>query len=204
MPYLTPTQREQCNELWDALVNSSDLNTPRKPQAASTPEPLEEPLAGARLDWSAIKAFMLAGKATFTIRSMKTGKRFTYKVRQSKPDTEGRWINQDRPVWFVSLLTGPDNGNDYTYLGMITDSDGSKGTGGVMRFSATKKSLHLTKTLGYIAMDWTIRAIQGGNPNLAKVEVWHMGKCGRCGRALTVPESIAVGLGPECATKGGF
>ena len=31
------------------------------------------------------------------------------------------------------------------------------------------------------------------------VEVWHEGICGRCGRKLTVPESVERGLGPECA-----
>lgn len=40
-------------------------------------------------------------------------------------------------------------------------------------------------------------AIAGGviPPSL---EVWHEGRCGRCGRALTVPESIASGIGPVC------
>jgi hypothetical protein len=33
------------------------------------------------------------------------------------------------------------------------------------------------------------------------VEFWHEGKCCRCGRKLTVPASIASGIGPECATK---
>jgi hypothetical protein len=30
------------------------------------------------------------------------------------------------------------------------------------------------------------------------LEVWHEGRCGRCGRALTVPESVERGIGPEC------
>ena len=30
-------------------------------------------------------------------------------------------------------------------------------------------------------------------------EVWHEGRCGKCGRVLTVPESLILGLGPECA-----
>jgi len=31
-----------------------------------------------------------------------------------------------------------------------------------------------------------------------KVEFWHEGRCGDCGRRLTVPESIARGIGPIC------
>jgi hypothetical protein len=30
------------------------------------------------------------------------------------------------------------------------------------------------------------------------IEAWHEGKCGKCGRTLTVPSSILNGLGPEC------
>jgi hypothetical protein len=36
------------------------------------------------------------------------------------------------------------------------------------------------------------------NPDL---EIWHSGRCGRCSRRLTVPESIAAGIGPDCAGK---
>jgi hypothetical protein len=35
-------------------------------------------------------------------------------------------------------------------------------------------------------------------------EVYHEGRCGRCNRKLTVPESIETGLGPECASKLGL
>src|ERR1019366_4832357 len=40
------------------------------------------------------------------------------------------------------------------------------------------------------------RVLRGLLP--ANLEVWHEGKCGRCGRKLTVPESIERGIGPEC------
>ena len=29
--------------------------------------------------------------------------------------------------------------------------------------------------------------------------VYHVGKCGRCGKKLTDPESILTGLGPSCS-----
>lgn len=37
------------------------------------------------------------------------------------------------------------------------------------------------------------RALRGA------VEIWHEGACGCCGRALSVPASVAMGLGPACA-----
>ena len=33
------------------------------------------------------------------------------------------------------------------------------------------------------------------------LRVLHHGRCGRCGRKLTTPESIRLGLGPVCVTR---
>ena len=37
--------------------------------------------------------------------------------------------------------------------------------------------------------------------DLSQCEVWHEGRCGRCSRVLTVPESLQTGLGPVCASR---
>ena len=46
--------------------------------------------------------------------------------------------------------------------------------------------------------------VDGKKPSDIGLEVWHEGRCGKCGRKLIVPESIARGIGPEkggtCAT----
>jgi hypothetical protein len=39
------------------------------------------------------------------------------------------------------------------------------------------------------------------HPLPGSVDVLHSGRCGRCGRTLTTPDSIERGLGPECAHK---
>jgi hypothetical protein len=40
------------------------------------------------------------------------------------------------------------------------------------------------------------------NPNGYKtIKVYHSGKCGKCGRKLTTPESIKSGLGPYCGKR---
>ena len=46
---------------------------------------------------------------------------------------------------------------------------------------------------------WLWRRITSNTALPPKAEVWHEGSCGRCGRKLTVPESIENGLGPVCA-----
>jgi hypothetical protein len=129
---------------------------------------------------SSPRAFMLAGNAYFTLRSEKTGTRYTYAV--SKADAE-----PGKPeVWFVGFLTGPDNTSDYQYLGILRDG----------RFKLTAKSKLNADSLPVKAFAWTWEHLD----NLHGVEVWHEGRCGRCGRRLTVPESIERGFGPECIT----
>lgn len=135
----------------------------------------------ARLQDSAALSFALAGNATLTLRSTKTGARYTYRVRQA----------EDKPgLFFVSFLRGSDNEGDYSYMGLIR--------GG--KFQLTAKSQLKTDSLPVLAFEWVFRRLSAGAAT-AGVEIWHAGKCGRCGRTLTVPESIQQGFGPECVTK---
>jgi hypothetical protein len=124
-------------------------------------------------------AYVLAGKATVTIRSTKTGQRFTYRVKKS---------DGDRPVYFVSLLNGADNTDNYAYVGTIFDNG----------FRVTRKSRVAPDAPSVVAFAFFSTHMED-----ARIEVWHEGACGRCGRVLTVPESIESGLGPVCAEKSG-
>jgi|SRR6478752_825415 len=135
----------------------------------------------AKLAPSALAAFVLAGNATFTVRSEQSGNRFTFKVR--KPS--------ETSPHFVSVLTGSDNENDFSFLGSIF--------GGKV-YSHGRKSSISAESLSARAAQWVVSKVIKGEP-LNGCEVWHAGRCGRCNRKLTVPESIETGLGPECATK---
>ena len=70
-------------------------------------------------DLAAMRSFLTAGCATFTLVSCKTGTRYTYKVEApTKPTPKGGLKREiDEPVRFVRLLTGQNNERDYTYLG---------------------------------------------------------------------------------------
>jgi hypothetical protein len=131
--------------------------------------------------------FMLAGCATLTLRSQRTSTRYTYKVSRAKDDYGTRGT---APTWFVSLLSGPDNEGDYTYLGIIRDNV----------FRLTAKSRLSADTPSVKAFAWTFAKLMT-RQFPAELEMWHEGRCGRCGRKLTVPESIAAGIGPECAGR---
>lgn len=138
------------------------------------------------------------GSATFTLVSAKTGTRFTYRVRAPK-----RLRDDDAGGFrlFVSVLTGSDNTNDYTYLGMLWQ----RTRGEPFAFSMTRGSKIGTDAPSARAFSFFWR--EASKPAdrrpanlLDKVEFWHEGKCGRCNRLLTDPSSIALGFGPECAT----
>lgn len=120
--------------------------------------------------------FILAGNAIFTIRNTETGNTFTFKVRQ--PDS-------DKPH-FVSVLTGPQNTSDYTFLGTIFNKK-------VYRHG--KKSPISFDASSARTFNWFWQHIDD-LPDC--VEIYHEGYCGRCGRLLTVPESIESGIGPVC------
>ena len=143
-------------------------------------------------DAAQVKKFVLAGDARFTLVSTQTGKRFTYRVR-AKIDETLDTIGQAEAtpaIWFVSLLTGSDNENDYQYLGFIRPN---------MRYLHGTKSKIGAQAPSARAFAYVWELLAGFNRMPAEVEIWHEGMCGRCGRALTVPESIESGFGPECA-----
>jgi hypothetical protein len=143
-------------------------------------------------------AFLLAGNARVTFVSQKTGTRFTFRVRRP----------EETSPWFVSLLNGSDNEGDYAFLGTIFPArSATAGHVGalttvyrapqLMAYRHGKKSRVGSSAPSARAFAWVAeRLLRGELP--AGCEVWHEGRCGRCGRALTVPESIASGIGPVC------
>lgn len=149
--------------------------------------------------------FILAGNATFTLRSVKTGTRFTYRVTRVCCDAcKKSWAYggigptscKDCPChtqpgkYFVGVLSGPDNTRDYRYLGMLSTDESGR---------AAIHSTRNSKVSGpsAVAIAWFLSKISADVlPD--DVEVWHAGSCGMCGRKLTVPSSIAIGIGPDC------
>lgn len=133
------------------------------------------------LDKTLVPAFILAGNCLVTIESGTTYKHFTYKIKQSSK-VEG--------LYFVKQLRNKDNTKDYTYVGCYYATSGI--------FVAVKpyKERHSsTWPSGLRAIYYTLLHLNKLPDNL---HVYHEGRCGRCGRLLTTPESIKRGLGPEC------
>jgi hypothetical protein len=129
-----------------------------------------------------ICTFAFAGNATLTLRSKKTGARFTYRLREK----------DGGKVTFVALLNGPDNETAYQYLGHYRGPDYSHG-----RKSKISKDAASAQAFQFFAQ------CLAENHLPESLEVYHEGRCGACGRKLTVPESILTGLGPECSERAG-
>jgi hypothetical protein len=131
------------------------------------------------------KDFILGGRAVCTVVSPK-GPRYTYKIkRRVFPDQSART--------FAYLLTGPDNTRDFTYMGMVDERD--------LRVFPTKKSKYTPASTPLRVLNWALQHVKAAHPFPAGYELHHEGRCGCCGRALTVPESIERGIGPECFSR---
>ena len=134
--------------------------------------------------------FFLGGKATFTVQNNETGQHRTYKIR--KPEPTAQFPN---PAWFVKVMTGTDNEKSYSYIGKLDPQ-----TGGVTLTSASK----FTEDSDTVkAARWVMGRVINGLQIPDQMDIRHSGKCGRCGRTLTTPESLDRGIGPECWCKMG-
>lgn len=133
--------------------------------------------------------FILGGNSRFTIRRIATGGRFTYRV--SKPYDKKP---EESSIWFVSLLSGSDNENDYSYFGYIR-----KVSDKFQFFFGGAKSRIGNQAPGVVVFDKVFNTMLTHGLLSTQLEIWHEGKCCRCGRTLTVPESIESGIGPECS-----
>lgn len=126
-----------------------------------------------KLNHSDVLKFIFAGNSKFTTVNTETGNRFTFHVKQAK----------DSNLFFVKILT---NGQ-YNFIGTITAGIYTHG-----KKSNVSVDAQSVKVINYI--------IDKLKTNTLKecVEIWHEGTCGKCGRPLTVPSSIILGIGPQC------
>ena len=132
------------------------------------------------------KTFILGGSAVFTLTSLKTGKHFTFKVKEKKE--EG--LNGPN-LRFVNVLAGPDNHSfdESVYLGFIPSV-------GKLQIVSGKKGR--PDAPSFKALAWVLAHLN--NDNLPEqVKIQHEGRCCKCNRVLTHPESLDRGIGPECA-----
>lgn len=137
-------------------------------------------------------AYILGGKAVFTIQSHNTGRAFTYRIQSAKKDKTQQWStnNQDRSTFFVSLLIGPDNSEDFQYFAFLRRTN-------THNMELRTKEPYSTAFKNF---HWIWNAIVAESHE-DSYDFLPSRACARCGRTLTVAESIRAGFGPECAGK---
>ena len=132
-------------------------------------------------------SFFSAGAAIFTVANAE-GEHHTFRVRRAKKNG----VRDETGPLFVGHLTGPDNGADYSYLGIFVPSKAKL----TLTYASKERNAKVVKIFV-----WVVRMIKAGVTLPAGYSVQHEGKCGRCGRMLTTPESISIGIGPICVRK---
>ncbi len=137
--------------------------------------------------------FFTGGNSIFTVDNGQ-GVHYTFKIRQPrKNETDSPF--KSKP-YFVSLLTGSDNEHSYTYLGIMNGIDGS--------IRLTKASKYTDDTTPVKVIRWTMKHVFGDRLLPDGYSVNHSSHCGCCGRLLTEPLSLKIGIGPECRKRLGM
>lgn len=127
--------------------------------------------------------FMLGGNALFTMASSKTGNRFTYKILKD--------VNKEdclKVLW----MNGKDNTMNYVQIASIEKKN--------FMPVVNIKSIHYRENKAFLSFDFVFKKLVLMLP-MPSLEIYHHGRCSRCGRILTVPDSIMNGIGPECIFK---
>jgi|GEM_PF-1767808 len=134
--------------------------------------------------------FTLAIPPSFYKQHAECKSHYTYRVIFR--DANNEWPES----WFIHLLSGPDNVSDYQYLGMLNPETGA--------VKLTRKSRMTDKAWPVRLVRRVFAALWAGKDDQieqAGFELMHSGRCGRCGKMLTRPDSIEIGLGPTCRNK---
>jgi hypothetical protein len=130
-----------------------------------------------KLDNNDVLKFIFGGNSTFTALNTRSGSRFTFKMQ----------ISDDSKIFFVKVLTGPEH---FEYIGVCKSGDFFWG-----KKSKISKDAQSIKVFEYLINKLKAQKL----PDF--VEIWHMGLCGKCAKPLTNPESIKMGIGPDCLKK---
>lgn len=118
--------------------------------------------------------YLLGGNSISTFLNTNTNNRFTFRVNENI-------INN---IHYVSVLVAPDV---YKYIGYIKNQ----------QFNHSKKSTISENSQSVKVFSYVFSKILDESlPEF--IEIYHTGRCGKCGKRLTVPSSIHSGFGPEC------
>lgn len=190
------------------------------------------PASPAVLSLEAARTFVRGGRAVFTLRNSQRGTRETFRVTARPLGGWDVWTNLDNPIGWVTpegefrlrgkfrqlaelreeIAASPKGGwvdNQPSFLDRVQDwmSRGVALTAPMEFRLRQAYALYQIREISEAPLrakvfGWAwFRLFGEGLP--PEVEIWHEGSCGCCSRPLTVPASIRLGIGPDCAQKRG-
>lgn len=115
--------------------------------------------------------------APFTVRSKKTGKDYTFKIKQSEYNGK-HYVHAYVETEYMNFI----------HLGFYD------GRGGLIKKGSKVASPSAT------AISWILDKVYAKATEVleANLEVFHLGNCMVCGKKLTDANSIERGIGPKC------
>jgi len=139
--------------------------------------------------------WMFLGNCHVTFVNKDANERFTYQLVEGRKETDPEKV----PATLVKILTGPVNTDNYEYIGNVWHNvvPNTEPRELEHKFWFYNKSSMTADAPSVIAFKVVLQALATGSmPEW--LEIWHEGKCAVCGRLLTVPDSIELGIGPTC------
>lgn len=107
------------------------------------------------------------------------------------PEKHHLRIKVHLPHWYVDFVPATIGECSPRELGAIDHERVFRTTAKTDKSVATAHNINLFGD--------TLRDLVAGIPKGHITNIWHTGRCGKCGKALKLPVSIATGFGPECA-----
>lgn len=143
-----------------------------------------------RLNRENMLSVLTAGKAEFSLQNEESKKHFTYVLVKAKSDSGVKQNQEGKQVYFVKVCR---DYMEFQYAGVliIEQEQGAK----YFRGRKGKINPDAESIKGLL---WLINKLLRGQEIPEVMQVYHFGKCCRCGRTLTDPESVKLGVGPEC------
>jgi len=138
-----------------------------------------------KLSYKDFRSFIFQGKAVFTLENIESGNYIVYKVYSLK---RRRGQPENTRLFNVYVRALGDGWRGNRYIGQVD------------RLTETLKTPFGvdTNSVGVRTFNWIIAKWRKLEKFEGKMNMYHMGVCCKCGRDLTVPESINNGIGPQC------
>lgn len=130
----------------------------------------------------AIYNYITGGHGAVTLQSDVTGIHHTYSFHA--PDNR----RPEEDTLFVYTCVG----DDWIYVGMYKNKD----------FRLTAKSKFSKESAIVKGVAFILKLMLRDDYSDDRMHLFHEGVCCRCGRPLTNPTSIELGIGPKCAELG--